>query len=360
MTTDICVPFLGVNDTEAQLQDWLVNPGDRVSPGDDLCILETTKATIEVSAEAEGFVFPLAQEGDTLKVDQVIGFCSEDPHFDLEGHLAALAEASSSIAAPTKKAELLIARNGLDLESVQKFAGDNRVTEQAVLDFMAKDVGDKARLGFDTGTRVGIIGGVSGGGALIVADALARISSLHAAAIYDRDERFHGKTVLGLPVAGNLDMFLSDVSDGKVDAAVLAFNSNLEERDRVFNSLVEQGVRFVNVIDPSADIRSGVELGVGNVILGHVYIGAGSRLKDNNFVSANVALEHGNVLGSSCAFGPGVFTSGNVSIGDRVRFGTGIFVEPGLSIGDDSVIGSGRTIVTGIKANTRLTSQAKA
>lgn len=360
MTTDVCVPFLGVNDTEASLQAWMVNPGERVSAGDDICILETTKATIEVCAEVEGFFFPVAQEGDTMKVDQLIGFCAEDTDFDVDAHLAVLAEASSAIPAPTKKAELLIAKHGLDLAGIQAFAGSVRITEQAVRDFMAKDVGVRARLGFDVGTRVGIIGGVSGGGALIVADALSRIPDLHPVGIYDRDERFHGKSVLGLPVSGNLDGFLSDLSDGKVDAAVLAFNSNLEERDRIFNALVEQGVRFVNVIDPSADIRSGVELGVGNVILGHVYIGAGSRLMNNNFISANVAIEHGNVLGSSCAFGPGVFTSGNVAIGNRVKFGTGIFIEPGLGIGDDCIIGSGQTIVTGIKAKTKLTSQAKA
>ena len=110
------------------------------------------------------------------------------------------------------------------------------------------------------------------------------------------------------------------------------------------------------MIDPSVDMRSSVTLGVGNVILGHAYIGPCSSIGDNNFISAHVSLEHGNVLTSHCAFGPAVYTSGNVTIGSNVRFGTGIFVEPNVSIGSRAIIGSGQTIVADVPADAlRLT-----
>ena len=151
----------------------------------------------------------------------------------------------------------------------------------------------------------------------------------------------------------------NDLERGVVNGVVIAFNRNLSERHRVFLELVEKDIPFVNIIDPTVDMRTGVQIGTGNVVLGNVYIGACTKIRDNNFISANVVLEHGNSMGSSCAFGPGVFTSGNVKIGDLVRFGTGIFIEPGLTIGSECVVGSGQTIVTSIKDNTVLTSRAK-
>ena len=77
--------------------------------------------------------------------------------------------------------------------------------------------------------------------------------------------------------------------------------------------------------------------------LGSSY-GACTEIGDNNFVSSNVCLEHGNHMGSHCAFGPGVATSGNVCIGDGVRFGTGIFIEPDVNIGDNVVVASGSVL----------------
>jgi acetyltransferase-like isoleucine patch superfamily enzyme len=71
---------------------------------------------------------------------------------------------------------------------------------------------------------------------------------------------------------------------------------------------------------------------------------------DNNFLSAFVNVEHHNVLGSHCTFGPGVMTSSRVIIGDRCRFGTGVFIEPGVKIGPESIIASGSIITSEVPA----------
>ena len=60
------------------------------------------------------------------------------------------------------------------------------------------------------------------------------------------------------------------------------------------------------------------------------------------------------MLGSHCAFGPGVVTSGNVTIGNGIRFGTGIFIEPLISIGDGSVIASGSVITKDVPPDTTV------
>ena len=360
---EVLTPHLGTNDTEAGFVAWLQELGSHVKRGTPLCELETTKATIEVEASADGFLFYLAQRGDRLKVGEILGVLAETRDFDLAGwRRRKAAEKTATPAEPTRKAQLLMKRHGIRPEDLPAPADGARLAEADVAAFVEARLAGQARLGLTTGPqRIAIIGGVGGGGALIIIDAALRIGSVIPVAIYDQDPQFNGKAVLGVPVRGAMDELLAADRDGGIfDALVIAFNRNLEERDRIFRSLRDANYTFANIIDPSVEIRSQVEIGTGNVILSRVYIGACSRIGSNNFISANVALEHGNVLGDSCAFGPGVFTSGNVSVGNRVRFGAGVFVEPGLEIGDDAVIGSGQTLVTGVGTGKVLASRSKA
>ena len=359
---EILTPHLGTNDTAADLVAWFREPGTRVKAGTPLCELETTKATIEVDAPTDGFLFCLAQQGDQLGVGDLLGVLAETKDFDVvEWQAQKAAERTAAPTEPTHKAQLLMKRHGIRPEELPVPVDGRRLAEADVTAFLEAGIVRRARLGLTTSPkRIAIIGGAGGGGALIIVDAARRMDNVVPVAIYDQDPHFHGNSILGVPVRGSTDEFLKADRDAEVfDALVIGFNRNLGERDRVFRTLHDAGYVFANIIDPAAEMRAQVEIGTGNVILSRVYIGACSRIGSNNFISANVSLEHGNVLGDSCAFGPGVLTSGNVAIGNRVRFGTGVFVEPGLEIGDDAVIGSGQTLVTSVVAGKLLTSRSK-
>ena len=173
------------------------------------------------------------------------------------------------------------------------------------------------------------------------------------------DRPAHRRYVLGRgPVRGRRDTLETPAGSGhELPRRALAGAKYARAggaRREVFESLIARGVPFTNVIDRTAILRTNVEIGTGNVILGSTYLGACTLVGDNNFISSNVCLEHGNVLGSHSAFGPGVVTSGNVSIGSGVRFGTGIFIEPLVSIGDGSVIASGSIITKDVQTGAVL------
>jgi acetyltransferase-like isoleucine patch superfamily enzyme len=233
-------------------------------------------------------------------------------------------------------------------EIVNFYAPITRITEQMIKDYTVKIQTNNNRIGLNGLERVGIIGGASGGGALIVIESIMKTGKKRAVCIFDKSPDFLNKEILGIPVVGNSNLINEWFELGKIDSVIIAFNRNLDERKKVFEELYTKGIPFTNIIDYSVDIRSQVNIGVGNIILGHTYIGACSELGNNNFISANVSLEHGNVLGSHCAFGPGVYTSGNVTIGNKIRFATGIFIEPGITIGDNAIIGSGNIITANI------------
>ncbi|MGZ8550772.1 MAG: hypothetical protein ACXWV2_08930, partial [Chitinophagaceae bacterium] len=115
--------------------------------------------------------------------------------------------------------------------------------------------------------------------------------------------------------------------------------------------LQDAGVPFTNLVHPTAYIGFNNLMGTGNIILTHVSFGPCTQIGNNNFISARCNIEHHNTMGNHCTFGPGVMTSGNVSIGDEVKFGTGVFIEPRLSIKNKSIIASGCIINRDIPEN---------
>ncbi len=353
----IRVPFLGVNDTECVLIRWEVDAGTRVTKGTTICSVETTKSVIEIEAEVEGQFFPLASEGDELRTGDTMGLFSDSTVADVEQACRELEEAERKPGPEgpdiTKKAEVLIEKHGITIEEVQVAIGSEKITEAVVRDYLDSSK-NSAREGFGARRRIGIVGGATGGGALIVIDAILKSGTDNPVCVFDADSGVHGKSILGVPIVGTVVKLDEWLERSDVDAVVIAFNRDLRARREVFESLIARGVPFTNVIDRTAILRTNVEIGTGNVILGSTYLGACTLVGDNNFISSNVCLEHGNVLGSHSAFGPGVVTSGNVSIGSGVRFGTGIFIEPLVSIGDGSVIASGSIITKDVQTGAVL------
>jgi len=74
----IKVPPLGESIVEATVSRWLKKNGEAVASGDTLVELETDKITVEVPAPRAGVMASItAQEGDVVKVDQVLGELDE-------------------------------------------------------------------------------------------------------------------------------------------------------------------------------------------------------------------------------------------------------------------------------------------
>ncbi|MBF9060392.1 pyruvate dehydrogenase, partial [Rhodobacterales bacterium HKCCSP123] len=78
MPHDVTMPQLGMAQDAGKIVSWLKSPGDAVSKGDALFEVETDKATMEVEAQADGFLTGVsAAEGDDVPVGQVIARISE-------------------------------------------------------------------------------------------------------------------------------------------------------------------------------------------------------------------------------------------------------------------------------------------
>src|SRR5688572_7718597 len=72
MAIQVEVPTLGESVTQAILIRWHKKDGEQVASGEPLCELETDKANADVPATAAGVLRRVKNEGDTVRVGEVI------------------------------------------------------------------------------------------------------------------------------------------------------------------------------------------------------------------------------------------------------------------------------------------------
>jgi len=100
MIVEIKVPSPGESITEVEIETWLVENGTYVEMDAELAEISSDKATLTINAEQAGVVEILAEEGDTVAVNQVIAKIDTEA----EGAPAQAAEAEKTDAAPKEAA----------------------------------------------------------------------------------------------------------------------------------------------------------------------------------------------------------------------------------------------------------------
>lgn len=121
---EIVVTREDANTDLALLSRWLVEDGKPVRRGEPVCVVETTKASVEVEAPVAGTLVRLRAEGAEVELGSPIGLVAEN---DAELVAARERRAPMEPAAPaarsrkaTRKALELAERHGIDLGAIEK------------------------------------------------------------------------------------------------------------------------------------------------------------------------------------------------------------------------------------------------
>jgi sugar O-acyltransferase (sialic acid O-acetyltransferase NeuD family) len=368
------MPGVNANEDSAMLVRWLVDEGTSVKKGQLVCEIETTKSAVEVEADADGFLVPIAAAGASQQVGAPIAVIKANLA-DAHEHLLSADGTPAKEAEKrwTKKAFIVARRLGIDIEALAKAKPGTTLTEADVLAAQsgadtpsteapvakqapaaapAVQPAPRAYLGIGQHfERVLLIGGASGAGAIAI-EAILRTSHQRPAGIIDTNPKTHGQIIHGVPVLGDRTSIPALWNEGRFDGAIILFTDDIDDRAELFNSLVAEGIRMTNVIDPSVSIRSDVKMGVGNTIMSNGFIAAGAEIGNNNFFASHNVIEHHSTVGDHNAFGPRCTACGRVTIGSYIRFGMHVGIEPYLTIGDRCIIASGTTLTSSVPENT--------
>ncbi|HWY97690.1 MAG TPA: 2-oxoglutarate dehydrogenase complex dihydrolipoyllysine-residue succinyltransferase [Bacteroidia bacterium] len=154
MILDIKVPSPGESISEVQIARWLKKDGDYVQKEEEICEIDSDKATLTVNSEQAGQLKVLAKDGDTVKVGSVIAKvdtdakapavvakpasetkAKEEKAAPAPAKVAAQAETSYAKGTPSPAAKKLMAESNIG--SINGTGKAGRVTKSDVLNALA-------------------------------------------------------------------------------------------------------------------------------------------------------------------------------------------------------------------------------
>jgi carbonic anhydrase/acetyltransferase-like protein (isoleucine patch superfamily) len=284
----------------ALLSEWLVEDRAEVTSGQPVCVVETTKATVEVESPGDGTLVQLFDDGTEVELGKTIALVAETPE-EVEAALARreskpAPEPATGDRKATKKAIELAERHAIALASIEKRGFITEKDVQLAID---------RRRAAETE---------------IVEPALAGVSS-------------QGVT---LP-----STFQPESSSGALEPS---YYELLQREHDAFRALPPEE-KVQRLREHGAVVGEGVELGAGSLVLApRIVLADGVRLESG----ATVVCEEAVVIGAATRFGPGLelrcrraFLGSEIWGGRSVRFGGGGHREPWatLVVGDLAFVG---------------------
>jgi sugar O-acyltransferase (sialic acid O-acetyltransferase NeuD family) len=193
--------------------------------------------------------------------------------------------------------------------------------------------------------RILVLG--AGGHAQVVADILMRTfdagKRIKPLGYLDDNCKYHGQTLLGLPVLGSI----TDLARVVHDTLIVAIGDN-HTRQALFNQLQHQGKCFVTAKHPAAVIAPDVSIGPGVVICAGVVVNPGSMIGANVILNTGCTVDHHNHISAHAHVGPGAHLGGEVQVGTGALIGIGATVLPRCRIGSWSLVGAGAVVHTDV------------
>ena len=350
-------PLINPNEPEARLTSLLVVEGQQVKAGDLLCTLETTKSTVDVFAEASGFVAGLRfAEGETVHAGDLLCYLAPSagwkPPEQKQINSAAPEQSSDGreyeVPAGVRISQPALAlakKAGIDLTTLP--AGPlitesmlrGMITQQPENAAQTENIQHESPI---DPNKIVIYGG--GGHGKMVIDLLRALKLYQIEGIID-DGLPVGAEVMGVPVLGGAEI----LPQLRARGIVLALNavagiSNVSVRIRVYEKLTEAGFAFPPVIHPSAVVEPSAQLGPGVQVLAKAYVGSEARIGFGSIINTGAIVSHDCVLGDYATISPGAILAGEVQAGSRVLVGMGATVNFQTVLGEGAMIGNGATV----------------
>ena len=356
------IPKENVNDEFYTLIELNVNSGDQIKKGTLIGVFETSKASFDIFAEMDGYIFFNAIINDNIPVGKPFCIITEDSK--LESNDKALLQGSNSSSTTMKDKEKKVSKDAQNL--IKKYAIDiNQINNDGLIKksdvekylqqsnekFEYDSNFDDVKISPDK-NNILIMG--AGGHAKMIIDIINADKTYNIVGIVDASSMIKSNStiindVMGIPVICD-DSKLNKLFEMGVDYAVNAvgFIESPKPRENVFKLLKKLGYKVPNIIHQTAVIEPSVKLGEGNHIFANALIGSNSIIGNNCIINSSSVLTHDIMINNNVHITPGALLAGYVTIGFATIIGMGATVYFKVKIGSNVKIYNGCNIIEDI------------
>ncbi len=348
---DFFVEKFNASDDNFLVTDIYKTIGDYVKKGEILFSIESSKASIDIEADIEGFIYYKVNKGDKINVNEYF-YSINDTHQltditkiiqDVE--VEKLVDESIFI---SSKAQILLTKNNIKAQDLElDIINSNdvlRYISESKYKFIPQDY-----LNIPNKEKYVIIIGAKGGGKMCI-DAISNIEKFEILGLLDDSTK--ERYLYGYPILGGTDLVKKFIEIG-FNKFVLAFGviDHRNIRMDLFNKMIKWGAEFPNILHPKSIVEQSVTMGQGNIILAGANVGSSVKLGNLNYINNNALVSHDCSISNNVHIAPGAVLASNISVKDNSLIGMNTTLFFGIKIGFNVVINNGVNLNFDVRDN---------
>lgn len=340
----ILVPLINTNEPESQIVELAIEGFAPIARGEVVCTLETSKSTVEVESEFDGYVGELMVAlHDRVTAGQPI--C--DVYDSLPERSSRPVPAAAATRPPglrlTRKAEKLAVEAGLDLSSLPAGGFLTEADVRALIERASDEEIDDSVLAAIDSEAVVVFG--AGGFAKSVIDLLRAAGRQRPICVVD-DAAQTPTDVLGVPVVGGrsaLPLLREHGLGGAVNA--VGAIGRMQTRIDIFAHLEGLGFSLPTLVDPRATVAQSASVADGAQVFSGAQVCPAASIGKGTIVNTNAVVSHDCSVGDHVHLAPGCLLAGEVTVGDGTLVGMGVTTPIGVRIGAGAIVGNGAVLL---------------
>jgi hypothetical protein len=347
----ISAPHINTNDLEMEVIEWYFNNWDYIEKGITICDVETTKATMSIESDHEGYIYKVIDKNKSVKVGEPIAYVFDtNDHNQIDFVEKAVDEEKNMNI--TKKARHLLEKNNL---SINDFPNNSIITSDTVIAKL-REVGnpiqkrDKDYLNKTLSeirikqNSVIIYGEMNN--ALTAIDTFHDSGEFHASVFLNNT--YDLNKLAGIPCLPPES--LKQLCELGLEKVFLCGKDKDEIKDNL-NNVIKYNMQLVNAVHSTAFISNNVTLKGGVYIGPKVVLGPEVSIGSFSKVLNASTIAHHSIIGDYVTISDGTHIGGNVNIGDNCYIGIGVNINKRIEVGERSTIVSGCTIIDHVQSN---------
>lgn len=144
--------------------------------------------------------------------------------------------------------------------------------------------------------------------------------------------------------------FIKVLKDHKINHVFIC-NSNMKEREYIYNQCIKNNIFVENFIHPNAILAGKNVIGKGSIIFPNSYIGYKTVIGNCVIIQASCSIDHHSLIEDFCHINPNVCTGGGVLVKSKTLISISATISNRVSIGSNVIIGAKSLVLKDVRDN---------